>query len=129
MNHENGCNFDNWMAGQTSMAIPLTMTQDGAQVIGTLDGVSGAFFALWIGSNTLLGEVDGTKISLAVHGTNKLHSSTCAYTVTAEASADLTGDAIQGEMTYRAVTDKSAACAALEGCVSKQAFTGTRPPH
>ena len=40
----------------------------------------------------------------------------------------LDGDALSGDILYRAATNGHPDCAAIEGCISVQKYNGTRPP-
>ena len=78
--------------------------------------------------NVLEGTAVGGQVDLTRYGTTPFNEGDCTYTLTATISAEVDGDVIQGSIRYTAATNDNPDCAALEGCVSRQAFNGTRPP-
>jgi hypothetical protein len=127
-NRENGCGFDNWKANDTSTNIPFEVTQSGSQVTGTIDGLTGGLVALWLGSRTFSGTAGGSLVSMTLYGTATKRQNGCAYTINATIEGTLTGDALQGELKYTSKTNGSPNCGSIEGCVTRQEFSGSRPP-
>ena len=128
-NHENGCNFANWQEGDTTTGIALTVTQSGDDVTGDVGGATGTWLDLTIGSSTYTGAVDGDHLTMTLFGTNPNTVGECSYFVNSTVTATLSGDALQGEITYTPSTNGHPDCATVNGCVSSQAFNGTRPPQ
>lgn len=129
-NKQNGCAFEKWNVDETSRGIPIVVAQDAAAgLTGEVQGGAGVLLGLWLGTNRFTaGTVSGDLGTLTIHGTNVQKKLGCSYTLTAEASFRLTGNTIEGTMTYTAVTNKSPDCGALEGCKTVQALAGSRPP-
>lgn len=128
-NGTNGCNFADWQQGAVSKDIPLTVSQNGAHVSCTIDGVVGALVQLWLGSRGMNGELTGNELDLDLVGTNVQTSGACSYTIDLHVDATATGNALQGALVYTVATGGDQACAAFEGCETRQAFSGVRPPE
>ncbi len=127
-NKDNGCNYPNWTVGNTASGIPLTVTQSGDSVTGTVTGLTGTYMNLVLGTNTFTGSGSGATVTLTAYGTRNATSGNCAYTTNAIISATLTGDALQGTISYTPKTNGSPDCGALASCASVQAMSGARPP-
>ena len=128
-NGDNGCSFGSWQDGQSSAGVPLSITQSGAAVSATIGGLTGGLVDLWLGARTFEGDVDGKVISVALLGTRQQTLGDCNYTIDVTATATLDGDALQGVLEYTARTGGRPECAPLTGCVTEQAFAGSRPPE
>jgi len=126
---DNGCNLANWTVGSSAQGIPFAITQSGAAIDGTVGGVTGIGLSLAFGTNVFHGNVAGTHVDMTLSGTRAMNQGACAYTWVGEAQGDLTGNALQGTITYRAQTNNSSDCGTLQTCRSVQAFSGTRPPR
>jgi hypothetical protein len=125
----NGCNIANWMQGQQSMGIPVTVTQQGASVTATVTGLVGAFMVAGIGTNTFSGTLTGGNTTMTATGTVQGTQGSCTFTTNATVQAAFSGDTMQGTVTYtRIPTMATSACASLQGCQSVQSFAGARPP-
>ena len=127
-NHENGCGFQNWTENESSSGIPLTVTQSGSDVTAILEGLTGTWVEALLGARTFTGDVRASEMDVTLHGTRSYTQSNCTYTVNAHAVATLSGDTLAGTIGYTPSTNGSPDCGAIEGCVSTQAFNGTRPP-
>jgi len=128
-NHENGCNFASWQEGDTTTGIGLTVTQAGDNVTGDVGGATGAWLDLTLGSSTYTGSVDGDQVTMTLFGTNANTVGECSYFINSTATATLSGDALEGAITYYPSTNGHPDCSTVTGCVSSQAFNGTRPPQ
>src|SRR5438876_11452398 len=62
-NEDSTCPFDNWVVGKETTGIGLTITQNGQNIHGTLDGITGAFFALAFGSANFDGTIKGNSLT------------------------------------------------------------------
>ena len=112
---------------RTASNIELEVTQSGSTAKGNVKGLANITFAL-LGIGTLEGPVTGANASLTAVGTNSIKQNQCAYFVRATADFTLTGDTINGTMTYRNETNKHPDCGTLETCTSQQSLSGNRPP-
>ncbi|MGE0789854.1 MAG: hypothetical protein AB7S26_29545 [Sandaracinaceae bacterium] len=127
-NGMNGCGFDNWTEGDTSMGIPVIVRQTDSDVTLDVEGVTGGLLDLFAGSSMFMGDVGGTSIDATLIGERSANMGGCNYTITIDLTASLDGDALAGELAYRPVTNHHPDCGALEDCTSLQTFNGTRPP-
>jgi hypothetical protein len=108
----------------------MVLTQQGGSsaVTGSITGATALYLDIALGSHVLTGAVTGSHLELMLNGTKDYHQGACAYTIVANMSADLQGDALAGRITYSAATNRSPECGVLESCSSLQSFNGTRPP-
>jgi hypothetical protein len=127
-NGKNRCNLDSWDEGATSNGIPFTITQDGSDLMGTVEGAAAVVIVALLGSADYDGHVDGDGFVLQNFGTSSFKSGDCAFTIKATVHGSISGDVIMGTIDYTPVTNQSPACMGLEACVSQQLFNGTRPP-
>jgi hypothetical protein len=127
-NGDNGCNLSNFNMGQSS-SVAFTISQTGAAVSGTTDGLVAAGLDLWLGGHVFTGTVNGTHVDMTLHGTRAMSMNGCAYTMDARVEGNLTGDALQGTITYSASAPDSAACSTISHCSTVQSFSGSRPPR
>lgn len=127
-NRDNGCAFANWMVGGQSAGIPVTVTQTDTMVSAKIEGVTGSFVALALGSATYSGKIDGDHLELDLYGTRSQMSGNCAFTYNSVIVGDVDGDTLTGRVEYTAATNNNPDCTAIEGCLSFQEFNGTRPP-
>jgi hypothetical protein len=127
-NKSNACSFPNWEDGKSTTGIPLTMTQSGTDISGSIDGIAGGLVKLLLGSNTFQGTVDGKEVHATNFGTNSFNQVGCTYTINMTLDGELQGDALQGTLHYRPKTNGSPDCGSLESCESVQDFSGVRAP-
>ena len=117
-NGENGCTIANWTVGQQSTNIPVTVRQEGGDVSAEVGGVAGIGLGLLLSQNLFTGSVDGDDIDLKIIGSTSFKSGECSYTYTADLRGTLEGDALSGDILYRAERNGHPDCAAIEGCIS-----------
>jgi hypothetical protein len=127
-NGANQCQLQNWNEGAKTTGIPLTITQDGKNLMVTVEGAAGAVISVLLGSADYEGHVDGNGFTLDNFGTASFKNGSCAFTIKSTVNASISGDVIMGSIDYTPVTNDSPACGGLEACTSKQLFNGTRPP-
>lgn len=128
-NRTNGCQFGNWTEGDNSAAT-VTITQTGSDVTATVNGVGGAALKVVFGADGNVFKGDDS-IDLKVFGTNSANKGNCTYTFNGEITADLNGDALTGQIHYRAADNGNPDCTSqmIHGCDTYQDFNGTRPPQ
>lgn len=126
-NDESTCAFSNWEEGNETSGIGLAITQDGQELRGTLDGLAGAFFVLWLGSADFDGTIQGRALSLTNYGEVPKQQGNCSFTYNAVVKAKQNADTIEGTITYSPQTNGNPDCAAVE-CSASQRFSGVRPP-
>ena len=127
-NADNGCNFTDWTVGDTTEGIRVSITQDGASATAVVEGITGTFLTLALGSNQYNGDVDGNSLYLTLYGTTTATEGNCTFTYNSIIDAGISGDVLTGDIRYEAATVGNPDCAAIEGCVTLQHFNGTRPP-
>lgn len=127
-NGDNGCEVDGWTVGESSANVPAVITQDEGDVQVEVQGVSGTFLNLVVGSNRFAGDVAGDRVSAELIGDNSGREGECRFTWTIELDATVAGDVIEGELNWRPVTNGHPDCGMLEMCRNQQVFNGTRPP-
>lgn len=127
-NGDNACGLQNWDEGATSMNIPLVITQDGGELMATVEGVAGGVISFLLGAADYEGHIEGSGFVLENFGTRSFQEGDCAFTIKSTARGQIDGDVIMGRIEYTPVTNESPACEGLERCVSEQLFNGTRPP-
>jgi hypothetical protein len=128
-NRDNGCMFENWVIGESSSGIPVTIAQDGTDVAASIEGGVGAFFDLVLGAHVYTGTVNGNDLFLELFGTRGQQMGNCSFTYNSIIDGSISGDTLTGRIEYTAKTNGNPDCAALEGCVTFQDFNGTRPPQ
>jgi hypothetical protein len=126
-NTDNACGYDNWRIGESSQNLTFDVAQGAGEISGDLRGLAGFYFAL-LGIGTLKGTVTGANASMSAVGTNSIKKGGCAYFVKATASLTLTGNTVNGTMTYTNQTNGAAECGILATCSSQQSVAGNRSP-
>jgi hypothetical protein len=126
-NVDNGCNYQNWNVGQTAQNVEFDITQSGSNVTGNVRGVANIYFAA-LGIGALDGTASGTSASMDAVGTTSVAQGKCAYFVRAVIDLTLTGNTVNGTVTYSNQTNGSPDCGALTTCSSRQEVAGSRPP-
>jgi hypothetical protein len=128
-NGQNGCNMGGWTDGAMSTGIGVTVAQNGTQLTATVGGLVGAFLSAGLGTNTFTGPLVGESATMTATGTVQVAQGSCTFTTNATIQAAFSGDTMQGTVTYQRVpVSTSSGCAALQGCMSVQNFSGVRPP-
>lgn len=126
-NREDGCKLG-WTVGQMSSGVEVVITQNGTAAIAEVKGIAGGYLSFAFGSNSFSGDVDGDELNLFLTGTNPKTTGNCTFTYDGRIDATLTGDALQGTLSYVSNTNTASDCAAVM-CISKQDFSGSRPPR
>jgi hypothetical protein len=129
---DNGCMFTSWTAGSTATAVPVTLTQQGANTTATVGGAAAIvldlLFGTALGTSQFHGSVTGGSFSLADYGTTHATDGDCSYTLKATLTGSISGNSISGQITYSETTNGSPACGYHATCTSVQAFDGVRAP-
>lgn len=127
-NRENGCQFQNWDENAMTPGISVVVTQDGSTATADVQGGAGFVLDVALGGHVFEGDVDGNHLDLTIEGMRPQTQGNCTFTYDAELSANLIGDALMGTISYTAAHNGHSDCAMVE-CVSKQEFSGSRPPR
>lgn len=127
-NRENGCNFDNWVEGETTSGILVEVTQSGDHAAAVVGGATGIWLSAVLGSQQFTGSVNGDAVALTLYGTKSATVAGCTWTINANLTATLTGDLLEGDIRYTPSTNGSPDCMAIEGCITRQEWNGVRPP-
>jgi hypothetical protein len=122
------CMTGGWTEGESTSGIPVVVTQDGDQVVLEVQGLTGTFLTLGVGSNRFQGQVSGSGVTAALIGSVSRTQGMCTYTTTVDLDARVDDDVIQGTLRYRPVTNGHPDCGILETCGNQQSFNGARPP-
>lgn len=125
-NGQNSCSFD-WTEGDTSTGVPVVIAQDGASITVTVNGAAAIGLGLLVGTNEFQGSVKGHSFDATAYGKLARTSGNCTYTVNARIQGSVSGDTIQGSVTYTPAGNGNPDCAALT-CSAVQQFNGARPP-
>jgi len=129
-NGDNDCGYQGWTEGEQASGVPFDVNQnDDDEVTGTVEGLTGAWVSLVLGSNVFEGEVSGSRLEMTLFGTRSANDGGCAFTVNGEVLAVLNDDSLEGTISYRPQTNGSPDCEVLNDCASVQEFNGTRPPQ
>jgi hypothetical protein len=128
-NDVNGCDFDNWDEDAVATNTPFSIEQDGKSITGTMEGIAGGVYELLLGNSTFEGEVSGTTLNMTLYGERAVQDGNCSFTVNAEFTATLSGDALEGMIDFTARTNNNPDCVDFEGCRTRQKLNGTRPPQ
>ena len=116
-----------WSPAEMSNAT-LTVTQSGSDVTMIVNGLPGLYVASILGTNTFIGDVDGSDVNLVATGNAPKTSGGCTYTFNGEVIANQEGDSLAGRVEYRAATNGHPDCGTRQSCVSQQEFNASRPP-
>ncbi|MBN2575442.1 MAG: hypothetical protein JXP73_12835 [Deltaproteobacteria bacterium] len=125
---ETGCGILNGAVNDSSTGVEIVVTQASSDVNAQVKGIAGIALALAMGSDTFTGQVAGHDLDLWIEGTMPGSTGTCAYTRNAHLAATLTGDVLQGSVTYTYATNRTADCGSLDTCQDIQLLNGVRPP-
>lgn len=124
------CSLPNWNQGASFSDIHLKLEQNGSALTGTFQGpLANLFLNTVLGASTFEGSVSGSKVALERQGTTAVGQGSCAFTVTGTVSARVSGDFIEGTITYQPSTNDSPDCTGIAGCSTQQSFNGSRPPQ
>jgi hypothetical protein len=127
-NGPNDCALMSWTPGESSMGIPVTITQSGADFTADVGGAARVGLDLSIGAHVFSGRVSGNRLTATLVGTRPYSAGACTSTLNAELEATLTGDVLEGVIHYDPQTNGAADCGVLNSCENDQDFNGTRPP-
>ncbi|MGC4094279.1 MAG: hypothetical protein QM756_41495 [Polyangiaceae bacterium] len=125
-NRASTCPFD-WDENNMTSGVPVEFTQNGAAITVTVGGAPAIALALLVGKADFAGSVSGKSFTATAYGTLPRSSGNCTYTVNGTIKGSLSGDVIQGTVTYTPAGNGNPDCTALQ-CAAVQEFNGARPP-
>jgi len=129
-NQDQGCtadeNFVLWDPNGVYTNIAVTITQNGETASAEITGAWGNLADGILGSHTFVGPVDGDSFELLLTGDINRQKGNCDYHFNAVLDGSISGDTIEGELRYEAVTDSASDCTGITGCANVQTFSGTR---
>jgi hypothetical protein len=128
-NRENGCNFNDWVEGETTTGVQVTVTQSGGSATAVVGGAAGTWFDVSLGSREYSGSVSGDHVNLTLYGTRSATAAGCTWTLNSILTGTLIGDTLTGDIRYTPSTNGSPDCATIEDCVSRQQYNGVRAPR
>jgi hypothetical protein len=129
VNETNDCAFDNFIPGNTTAGVPITVVQEAAAPQAarvTVGGFPAIFYNFVLGSADYAAAVSGSMIDGILYGNVDGKRQGCNVTYNARVSATITGDVIRGTFVYYSIQKSDAGCSAQE-CTSTQNFSGTKP--
>lgn len=126
---QNACGILGGAEGDSSTGVEIVVTQTGSDANAQVKSIAGLALAVAMGSDTFTGKVAGNNLDLWIEGTMPGSTGTCAYTRNAHLEATLTGDVLQGTVTYSYATNRTADCGSLDTCQDIQLLNGVRPPQ
>jgi hypothetical protein len=127
-NRASSCDFKDWVEGKEAAGIGFSITQDGETLHASVDGVTGVWLGLALGSAEFEGSVTRTSLELVNYGSRAQTVGNCTFTYDATVNGELEGDAISGTISYAPHTNGASGCEAVE-CQAVQDFSGSRPPR
>src|SRR4051794_20184230 len=77
---DNGCKLANWTVGNMNAGIGVTIAQDGATAMASVNGLVGGYLDLALGDHVFKGSVDGDFVNLTLFGTRSQSAGNCTYT-------------------------------------------------
>ena len=127
---ENACELPGWRSGSTA-SFGIEIEEKGASNLEAKpQGSAAGVFMSWLGDDSFEGPPQGARLQLVLTGKKFTQQRGCSYTfdVTLDATitADSGDDRLEGSMLYRARTNGSLGCGALNSCTSRQAVRGGR---
>ncbi len=125
---DNGCMFTSWTPGSSTMNVPVTLTQQGANATATVGGLAALVLDVVLGTAEFQGKVTGDSFSLAAFGSTTAKDGSCPFTIKAMLTGNISGDSISGQITYSESTNGSPSCSYHATCTSVQTFDGVRAP-
>jgi hypothetical protein len=127
-NRTDDCNIG-WNEGQSSTGVGVAITQSGESVNVDVMGLGGGILDAFLGGDDIFtGDVDGDRVQATREGTRANNSGNCTYTYNATFTADISGDTMNGSISYRPADNGNSDCAAIQ-CENVQDFSGNRPPQ
>lgn len=130
-NGANGCQFPNFTEGAQTSNINIVLSQTNATLVGSVQGLAGAYLNLVAGTSTFTGNIVATTFSLSAAGKHYDDKpGPCSYNVVAIIDGKQSAkDAIEGTITYKYIDLVGSACPPkTTTCTTVQNFNGTRPP-
>ncbi len=126
-NRANTCEVENWEEGSMASGIPLVIEQDGSEITGTIEGIVSLYLIAVTGNNEFEGSVSGDDFTMTSYGTTSPVVDGCSFTWNAIIDGELSGNSIEGTVTYQRSPNDDPDCAGL-ACANVQDFSGSRPP-
>jgi hypothetical protein len=125
----NACEFTGWTVGSVAMNVPVAIAQQGTSATATVTGLAAMLLLdAVLGTHEFQGTVSGDSFALTAFGSTSLKDGDCAFTIKATMTGSISGDAIQGQITYTETTNGNPACGYHATCSSVQSFAGVRAP-
>jgi hypothetical protein len=122
----NACGFANWTDGQATTNITVNITQDATAAQADVQGLVGLYLDVVAGTHIFVGTVSGDAFESTLIGKQTTQGS-CSYHVNSELKLTISGNTVNGTITYTPLTNADPSCAALNQCSNVQTVSGTRP--
>jgi len=127
-NESDSCDSPNFTVGETATGIPLLITQEGANITGTVGGAAAGYLDATLDGHVFTGSVDRYAFEMSLYGERAATVGNCTFTVNATMDGGIDGDTISGDIIYRPADNGGTDCGAASSCSTVQRFNGTRPP-
>ncbi len=126
-NGTNGCQFEDWVEGDTATDIGLRIEQDQKDLVGRLEGSVGSLVvALALGTAEFTGEVASNRVTLVAVSPYVSRDGSCTFSREVTLRGELNGNVMSGEIEHSLATNDAPGCEGLEDCVSVQTFDSIR---
>jgi len=130
-NSDNGCQLANWKANEVTENVQVVATTDALNpksVLVTVEGLTGAWLELFVGSRMFISTSDGSALSGVLLGRVTTDDKGCMQTVRIRLNATLKNDTLEGTLTYGFDVKNPSVCGIKATCTNQQTLKGLRPP-
>jgi hypothetical protein len=126
-NGANGCQFEDWVEGETATDIGLHIEQDQNDLTGRLEGSVGSLVAaLALGTAEFTGTVASNRVTLVAVSPYVSRDGSCTFSREVTLRGELEGNVMSGEIEHSLATNDAPGCEGMEDCVSVQTFDAIR---
>jgi hypothetical protein len=129
-NSDNGCQLANWKANEVTENVQIVATTDPLNtksVLVKVEGLTGAWLELVVGSRMFISTSDGNALSGVLLGRESTDKG-CMQTIRIRLNATLKTDTLEGTLTYGFDVKNPEACGIKATCTNQQTLKGLRPP-
>ena len=128
-NEEDKCGFEGWMPG--GGAFEIVIRQGGSnerEIEATLEGVVGLVLWFGLGTNALVGSIEGDQLSLAMFNTKpETAANGCLFKRELQVTAQVDGDRLKhGRVLHIPTAGPEPQCQQYRACQALQTFDGRR---
>lgn len=129
-NRDNGCMLSNFNPGAMTTGINMNVNQSGSTVTVAVEGLAGLALAAFTGNTEpMRGSTTVNGFSVSKTGTIPMNVGGCTFNTFVQANATLSGNTLNGTVTYSYQTTNAEACDYRATCRTEQSFSFVRPPR